>query len=263
MEKFTFEQLKYFLDEKYNEYNNKQFIQSDPIQIPHTFSQKENIEIAGFLASTIAWGQRKSIISNSKKMMEIMENNPIEYLKNVSDNEIDKIRNITHRTYNYEDFQFFVKSLKNIYLNHNGLENVFTTGFQKNNTVKEAIKYFREVFFSIPFPERTSRHVANVDKKSAAKRINMFLMWMVRHDDNGVHFGIWKRIPTSALMLPIDVHTGNTARALGLLTRTQTDWQAVEEVSDNLRKFDPIDPIKYDFSLFGIDLNKLLNKPVK
>jgi uncharacterized protein (TIGR02757 family) len=256
MEKFKFKQLKELLDQKYAEYNNKSFIDTDPIQIPHRFEQKENIEISAFLSSTIAWGQRKSIINNSKKMMAVMDNNPIEYLKNVSDKEIEKIRDITHRTFNYIDFQFFIKSLKNIYTNYGGLEKVFTDGYKKNNTIKEAIRYFREIFFSIPFLERTSRHIANVEKNSAAKRINLLLMWMVRKDNSGVHFGLWNKIPTSSLMLPIDIHTGNTARALGLLNRKQNDWKAVEEVTSSLREFDPIDPVKYDFSLFGIDLNK-------
>jgi len=258
MENFTFEELKKYLNKKYLEYNTKAFIETDPIQIPHQFSQKENIEISAFLASTIAWGQRKSIISNSKKMMSLMDNNPIDFLQNSTDKDIENITNIVHRTFNYEDFQFFLKSLKNIYLIHGGLENVFTEGYKEDFTIKQSIRHFRDVFFEIPFPERTSRHVANVDKNSAAKRINLFLMWMVRKDCRGVHFGLWKKIPTSALMLPIDVHSGNTARALGLLTRKQNDWKAVEEVTENLRKFDSMDPVKYDFALFGISLNKLL-----
>jgi len=259
IEKLSYEDIKNLLDEKYYEYNKRDFIQTDPIQIPHKFSQAENIEISAFLASTIAWGQRKSIINNSNKMMEIMENNPIEYLKNVTDKEIEQIKGITHRTFNSEDFKYFVKSLKNIYLNHGGLKSVFEKGFNHSNTIKDAIIYFRTIFFEQPYPEKTGRHIANVEKNSAAKRINMFLMWLVRKDKEGVHFGIWNNIPTSALMLPIDVHTGNTARALGLLTRTQTDWKAVEEVTESLREFDKNDPVKYDFSLFGIDLNKLLD----
>jgi len=259
IEKLSYDDIKNLLEEKYHKYNNSDFIQTDPIQIPHKFSQPENIEISAFLASTIAWGQRKSIINNSNKMMELMENNPIEYLKNVSDKEIEKIKGITHRTFNSEDFKYFVKSLQNIYLNCGGLQQVFEDGYNQYNTVKDAIIYFRKIFFKLPYPEKTGRHIANVEKNSAAKRINMFLMWMVRRDNYGVHFGIWRSIPPSSLMLPIDVHTGNTARALGLLTRTQTDWKAVEEVTESLREFDKNDPIKYDFSLFGIDLNKLLN----
>lgn len=258
MEKLTFDELKNILDEKYKEYNTKSFIETDPIQIPHSFSQKENIEISGFLASTIAWGQRKTIINNSKKMIALMENNPIDFLLNSSEKEIEKITNFVHRTFNHIDFQFFLKSLKNIYKNYGSLENVFSEGFNKKQSVKEAIRYFRDVFFSIPYPERTSRHIANVEKNSAAKRINLFLMWMIRKDKNGVHFGIWNKIPTSSLMLPIDVHSGNTARALGLLSRKQNDWKAVEEVTENLRKFDKNDPVKYDFALFGISLNKLI-----
>jgi len=247
-------EIKKLLDQKYNEFNNQSFIQTDPIQIPHRFSQKENIEISAFLTSIIAWGNRKMIINNANKMMNILDNNPIDFIQNASQKEIENLPDFKHRTFNEIDFKFFIKSLQNIYKNHGGLENVFTKGYQKNNTVKNSMIHFREIFFSIPFPERTTKHIANVAKNSAAKRINMFLMWLVRNDNRGVHFGLWKNIPTSALMLPIDVHSGNTARRLGLLTRNANDWKAVEEISEQLRNFDPKDPIKYDFALFGLDI---------
>ncbi len=249
------DELKQLLEEKYLQFNTPDFIQSDPIQIPHTFGTKENIEISGFLAATIAWGNRKMIIRNAYRMIDLMGGDPYYFVKNATDEDIDSIEEFKHRTFNVIDFRYFLKALKNIYLNHGGLERVFNDGFIIDNTVKSAISYFRKVFFSLDdYPHRTEKHVSNVDKGSAAKRINMFLMWMVRDDGRGVHFGLWRKIPASALMLPLDVHTGNAARDLGLLKRKQNDWKAVEEVTANLRIFDPQDPVKYDFALFGLDL---------
>ncbi len=251
---FDFEQLKQLLDEKYLQFNTPDFIQSDPIQIPHMFSGKEDIEISGFLAATIAWGNRKMIIRNALRMIDLMDGQPYDFLVNASDSDIDAIDNFTHRTFNITDFRYFIRALRNIYVNHGGLEQVFTQGFTSGGTIKSAIAHFRRVFFELPHPDRTEKHVSCVSRGSAAKRINMFLMWMVRNDGRGVHFGLWEKIPASALMLPLDVHTGNSARALGLLTRKQNDWKAVEEVTANLRRFDADDPVKYDFALFGLDL---------
>ncbi len=253
---FDFDQLKQLLEEKYLQYNTPAFIETDPIQIPHLFSRKEDIEISGFLAATIAWGNRKMIIRNALRMMEIMDNSPYEFIIGATEEDIMSIDDFVHRTFNVIDLQYFLRAIQNIYLNHGGLEAVFSAGYQQGGDVQSAIIYFRKVFFSLPgFPRRTEKHVSCVSRGSAAKRINMFLMWMVRNDGRGVHFGLWKSIPASALMLPLDVHTGNAARALGLLRRKQNDWKAVEEVTANLRKFDPNDPIKYDFALFGLDLD--------
>lgn len=243
---------KELLEEKHNQYNTPDFIISDPIQIPHKFTNKEDIEIAAFLSSTIAWGNRKMIIRNAKQMIEIMHNNPYEFILNLSQEDLDEITDFKHRTFQLVDFKYFLQSLQNIYKNHNGLENVFTKGYEIDNSVFSAIKYFRKVFFELPHEQRTEKHVANVEKKSAAKRINMFLMWMVRKDRRGVHFGLWNRIPTSALKIPLDVHVGNTARALGLLSRKQNDWKAVEELTNNLKQFNNNDPVKFDFALFGL-----------
>ncbi len=258
MENINYEHLKDLLERKYQEYNNNAFIETDPIQIPHLFTSRENIEISAFLSSTIAWGQRKSIINNARKMILLMENDPYKYLTTASDSEIDSIYRVVHRTFNTEDFKYFLRSLRNIYLNHGGLRQVFEDGYHIDLTVKSAIIHFREIFFELPHLSRTERHIADVKKNSAAKRINMFLMWMIRKDSEGVHFGLWDKIPVSKLMLPIDVHSGNTARKLGLLLRKQNDWKAVEEVTANLRKLDADDPVKYDFALFGIDLTKAL-----
>ncbi len=245
-------ELKEFLDEKYDLYNRPEFIETDPIQIPHQFTRKEDIEIAGFLASTIAWGNRKMIIRNAKKMMSVMQNEPYNFLLNAKISEIKKIATIGHRTFKPIDFQYFLISLRNIYRKYGGLEKVFSEGYNKNNNVFEAISYFRKIFFELPHEKRTEKHIANTEKKSAAKRINMFLMWMVRKDSRGVHFGIWDKIPVSELMMPLDVHSGNTARALGLLNRKQNDKKAVEELTNSLKIFDRNDPVKYDFALFGL-----------
>jgi len=244
-------ELKDFLDEKVQKFNQPFFIESDPIQVPKQFSQKANIEISAFLTATIAWGNRLSIIGNASKLMSLMDFQPHDFILNASKNEIQTLNRFVHRTFNGDDCVFFIHSLRNIYKNHNGLEIVFQKGFEKNYTVKSALEYFYLVFFEIE-GERTRKHVSNVKKGSSAKRLNMFLRWLVRKDKNGVDFGIWKEIPTSALMLPLDVHTGNVARKLGLLKRKSKDGKAVEEITSELCKFDPIDPIKYDFALFGL-----------
>lgn len=244
-------ELKAFLEEKTAKYNNPKFIESDPIQVPHLFSQKENIEIAAFLTSSIAWGNRRSIINNALKLMNWMDNHPYDYILNASRIEKEKLQHFVHRTFNGSDCLFFVESLKNIYQNHGGLQTIFETGFQKENTVRSALIFFHETFFEIS-GERTRKHVANVEKGASAKKLNMFLRWMARSDKAGVDFGLWNGIPTYALMLPLDVHTGNVARKLGLLRRKQNDWKAVEEVTSFLRRFDSSDPVKYDFALFGL-----------
>ncbi len=252
MTKFSKITQKEFLEEKHNQYNTPDFINSDPIQIPHQFTKKEDIEIIAFLSSIIAWGNRKMIIRNAKRITEIMQNNPYEFILNLSKADLENISDFKHRTFQLIDFKYFLLSLQNIYKNHNGLEAIFTKGFNYEKSIFSAIKYFREVFFELPHEKRTEKHIANVTKKSAAKRLNMFLMWMIRNDKRGVHFGLWKKIPTSELKIPLDVHVGNTARSLALLTRKQNDWQAVEELTNNLKQFDKNDPVKYDFALFGL-----------
>jgi uncharacterized protein (TIGR02757 family) len=246
-----FPDLKDFLDEKVLKYNQAFFIETDPIQVPKGFSEKENIEIAAFLTSTIAWGNRVSIIKNATKLMSLMDNQPFEFVVDATDTDLKRLESFVHRTFNGSDTVFFVQSLRNIYKNHNGLQNVFETGFQKEKTVKSALSEFHKMFFEIG-GERSRKHVSNVEKGSSAKRLNMFLRWMVRNDWCNVDFGLWSGIPQSALMLPLDVHTGNVARKLGLLQRKSNDWQAVEEVTLALRTFDPADPVKYDFALFGL-----------
>ena len=251
----TTTEIKNFLDEKVELYNNPNFIESDPIQIPHLFSQKEDIEIAGFLSATIAWGNRKMIIKNGHRMMDLMGNTPYDFVMSHSKNDLKQLEKFVHRTFNSLDFNYFIKSLKNIYSNHNGLETVFYNG-QLNNTdsraMQMAISEFKKVFFELPHLTRTEKHISDPMGNSAAKRINMFLRWMVRQDNKGVDLGIWKSISPSLLSCPLDVHSGNVARKLGILLRTQNDGKALVELDSKLRIYDPVDPVKYDFALFGL-----------
>lgn len=237
------------LEEKFIQFNQTSFIENDPISIPHLFSAKEDIEIAGFLAATIAWGQRKTIVTNARKMIQLMDDAPYDFILHHEGKDLWRLKGFVHRTFNSEDFEFFVKALQHIYINHGGLESVFARNAEN---MQQSIHYFKKVFFEIEHPQRSTKHIADPLKKSSAKRINMFLRWMCRNDKSGVDFGIWKSISPKHLMCPLDVHSGNVARKLGLLTRTQNDWQAVEELTYQLRKFDKNDPVKYDFSLFGL-----------
>ena len=246
-------ELKKFLDEKAEIFNCPAFIETDPIQIPRQFSQLENIEIAAFLTSVISWGSRPAIIKNAFRLMNLMDNQPHNFITQAPSSEYNILKSFVHRTFNGNDAIFFCRSLHNIYQNHGGLQAVFETGWQKQHSVKSALEHFYQVFFEIS-GERTRKHIANVEKGASAKRLNMYLRWMVRNDHTGVDFGIWKNIPASALMLPLDIHTGNVARKLGILKRKQNDWKAVEEVMTILRKLDPADPVKYDFALFGLGI---------
>ena len=244
-------ELKDFLDEKVLQYNTLDFIESDPVQIPHLFTRKEDIEIAGFLSATIAWGNRTMIIKNSHRMIDLMGNAPFDFVMSHSDDDLQRLETFVHRTFNGQDFSSFIKSLQNIYLNHNGLEAVFSK-HQEPASIQKSISEFKKTFFEIPHQYRTQKHVSDPMKGSAAKRINMYLRWMCRQDKKGVDLGIWKRIPPAILSCPLDVHSGNVARKLGLLTRKQNDGKAVAELDAKLRKLDPTDPVKYDFALFGL-----------
>lgn len=250
--KIQFSEIKALLDDRAKLYNNPDFIETDPIQIPHAFTRKEDIEIAGFLAATIAWGQRKSIIKNANKLMDLLDNSPYEFITQSSNREKEIVRSFVHRTFNGSDCLFFLLSLQNIYKYHGGLENIFTNGYRDEGSIFGSFKHFRKVFLDIEHDKHVTKHLSDVVSNSSAKRLNMYLRWMVRKDENEVDFGIWKDIPASSLMLPLDVHTGDVARALGILGRTQNDWKAVEEITAVLRAFDPEDPIKYDYALFGI-----------
>lgn len=244
-------ELKEFLDTKVIEYNQPKFIDSDPIQIPHRYNLKEDIEIAGFISATIAWGNRKSIIKNASRFMDFMGNAPYDFVMNHSSNDLEQLSPFVHRTFNGADAMQFIKSLKHIYTNHGGLENVFSK-YASPDSVQPAISVFKSLFFEIDHLKRTEKHISDPLKKSAAKRINMYLRWMVRNDNTGVDFGIWNNLSPAQLSCPLDVHSGNVARKLGLLNRKQNDAKALYELDNALRALDPKDPVKYDFALFGL-----------
>ncbi|MGI6718863.1 MAG: TIGR02757 family protein [Bacteroidales bacterium] len=252
--------VKDLLDYYYNFFDKKQFIETDPISIPHKFTKKEDIEIAGFFAATIAWGNRTSIIKTANNFCERLDNSPFDFITNSSEKEIyNAIKGFYYRTFKEEDALGFMHSIQNIYKNLGGLEKVFTDGYNLYETdkIKNSIIYFRNSFLKVDILERTKKHIANPSKGSAAKRINMFLRWMVRKDNNGVDFGLWNNINTKDLIIPLDVHVGNTVRKLNILNRKANDWRAAEEVTSVLRTFDENDPIKYDFALFGISNSKI------
>lgn len=244
-------ELKDFLDEKAHFYENPKFIESDPIQIVHQFSSKEDQEIAGFLTATIAWGNRKSIINNATKMMQLMDNDPFDFVLNHKETDLDNLSNFVHRTFNGEDLKTFVRGLQHIYTKHGGLEEVFLAN-AKENDLQTSIHHFKKHFFEIDHLQRTQKHISDPLKKSAAKRINMYLRWMVRPADAGVDFGIWRKLKPAQLSCPLDVHSGRVARQLGLLKRKQNDATALLELDTALRKLDPADPVKYDYALFGL-----------
>ena len=246
-------ELKSLLDEKLEFYNTPSFIGNDPISIPHRFSSRADIEISGFLVATIAWGQRTTIVKNGFRLMQLMDNQPGEFVMHAGKSELRALEGFVHRTFNGDDLLFFIESLRNLYRKPGGMEAVFAEGLALNaSDMAGVIVHFRNVLLQTPHLPRSEKHLANPANGSSAKRINMFLRWMVRHDAAGVDFGLWKSISPALLCCPLDVHVGNVARKLGLLTRSQDDWKAVEELTEVLRSFDPEDPIKYDFALFGM-----------
>lgn len=247
----TFDELRDFLNEKSMQYNNPEFILHDPIQIPHQYTEKEDIEVAGFLTATISWGNRKSILKSAKSMMDHMGNSPYDFVINHTDEGLQSIYGSVHRTFHAIDFIHFIKALRHLYLHEEGLEGVFNR-YQTASSLQTAIHQLKKHFFSIPHQNRTQKHIPDPMKGSAAKRINMFLRWMIRKDNAGVDFGLWKRLSPAKLSCPLDVHTGSVARKLGLLTRNQNDAMAVRELDTVLRRFDPEDPVRYDYALFGL-----------
>ncbi|MCB8994241.1 MAG: TIGR02757 family protein [Bacteroidales bacterium] len=244
-------EIKPFLETYVDYFNQPSFIASDPIQVPHSLSKSEDIEIAGFLTATLAWGQRPVMIRNAFALIDSMPDGPFQFLMEADEDDLMFFNSFTHRTFNGTDCIFFLTSLQNIYRNHGGLKEVFEQGFHDTGNIPGAIMHFRNVFFNIPFPSRSLKHIADVQNNAAGKRINMFLRWMVRKDTKGVDFGLWD-IPASSLYIPLDLHSGKVARELGLLKRSQNDWKAVRELTFRLREFDPADPVKYDFALYGL-----------
>lgn len=251
-------------------YNRPSFIEHDPIFVPHQFSRKEDREIAAFLTATIAWGNRKSIVQSSLRIMQLMDNSPADFILGFSETDLRSFRGFVHRTFSETDLVTFCFALKNIYEKHGGMEAVFYEGAKQwdpgnpghgSSPVKTAIEHFRNIFFSIPHPKRSRKHVSDPGSGSASKRLNMMLRWLVRKDEVGVDLGIWTRFSASVLYCPLDVHSGRVARSLGLLQRKQNDWKAVEELTARLRLLDPADPVKYDFALFGMGVFEKLKHP--
>jgi uncharacterized protein (TIGR02757 family) len=242
------------LNEKVVIYNQPSFISADPVSIPHRFSKLQDVEIAGFFAAIFAWGNRTTIINKTTELLQLMDNAPHDFVLNAGADELNRFENFKHRTFNTTDLLYCVEFFKHHYTNNNSLQTAFTKWMHTDDEdVENALTGFHHYFFSLPYiPERTRKHIAAPQKNSSCKRLNMFLRWMVRQDNCGVDFGIWKNIQPSQLICPLDVHVARVARNLGLLQRTQNDWQAAQELTANLRKLDEQDPVKYDFALFGL-----------
>lgn len=238
---------------KHDQYNRPEFILNDPIQVPHGFSDREDIEIAAFLTASIAWGTRASIIKNANRIMELMDRSPSGFIRSADSSDLDRFDRFVHRTFNFTDMSCFVRALQRIYNGQGGLEALFNEGYRRGGAYGSLV-HVRRGFIEAGLSGRTMKHVSDVENGSAAKRLNLFLMWMVRNDPAGVHFGLWRGISPAGLMIPLDTHVGRVARMLGLLKRKSNDWQAVEELTGELRKIDPEDPCKFDFSLFGLGL---------
>ncbi|RBQ05401.1 TIGR02757 family protein [Pedobacter miscanthi] len=280
-----FLELKNFLDGKVEQYNQPNFITNDPVCIPHLFEQKQDVEIAGFFAAVLAWGQRKTIINKCRELLGRMDNAPYDFVLNHNDNDLRRLLHFKHRTFNDTDLLYFISFFKQHYQHFDSLEqafipqqDVFKSAYLEvsstdeqievsssacyssnlNFTIEQALNHFRSYFFSLEdFPHRTKKHISSPRQKSTCKRLNMFLRWMVRADDKGVDFGIWETLKPKDLVCPCDVHVDRVGRLLGLINRKQTDWLTAVELTENLKQFDPNDPVKYDFALFGLGVEKV------
>jgi len=258
VEKKNITNLKKFLDKKVAEFNNPSFIKDDPVCIPHLFSKKQDIEIAGFFASIFAWGIRKTIINKCKSLLQLMDNAPHDFCVNHTDSDLKRLVGFCHRTFNDTDLLYFISFLKFHYSNHKSLESAFFNHetiqqFNNSDTIETSLNYFYHYFFSMEdVPLRTKKHIASPQKNSSCKRLNMYLRWMVRDDRKGVDFGLWKKITPAQLICPVDVHVARVSRHFNLLSRKQVDWLAAIELTEALRNFDHDDPVKYDFALFGL-----------
>ena len=243
------------LEEKYLQYNKLNFLEEDPLQIPHLFTKKQDIEISGFFAAILAWGQRNTILKKCHELLERMEHSPYEFIINSSSNDLKSLIGFKHRTFNYTDTLYFLEFFQWYYKEHDSLQDFFA----KYEDMSYALAAFHELFFHLEdAPQRTRKHIASPARNSKCKRLNMFLRWMVRNDDSGVDFGLWPKISTASLYMPLDVHVERNARKLNLILRKQVDWKTTVELTNNLKKIDPKDPVKYDFALFGMGIeNKL------
>lgn len=248
--------MKEFLDEKVSTFNRPEFISDDPVSIPHMFSKKQDVEIAGFFAAVLAWGQRPTIIRKCRELMAWMDDDPYNFILHHKDRDLKRFEEFRHRTFNGTDALYFIEALRSLYSRHRSLEDAFVIP-QTEKTVEQGLIRFHHLFFGLEnHPHRTRKHLPTPERKSTCKRINMYLRWMVRRDTCGVDFGIWERIAPSQLLCPCDLHVDRVARRLRLIKRKQTDWLTVLELTENLRKLDPVDPVKYDFALFGIGVGE-------
>lgn len=248
------------LEALYDKYDRPDFIEADPVSVPHRFSQREDREIAGFLAATIAWGNRRSIVRNGCRMMQYMDNAPAAFVRDASERELAALGGFAHRTFNGGDFRDFVLAIRALCLRYGGIGSFFESRYALHKDMTRVLDDFRRAFFRTEHAPRCEKHISSVERGAACKRLNMYLRWMVRRDGRGVDFGLWTSIPMSALYLPLDVHSGDMARALGLLERRPNDWRAVVEATGALSKFDATDPVKYDYALFGAGISGFLKQ---
>lgn len=254
----TFEELHDLLETLHERYNRAEFIEADPISIPHSFERDEDREIAGFLAATIAWGNRKAIVKSARRMVEMMDNAPFDFTMDASDEDLRPLLRYVHRTFNGEDFRDFIVALRHICTRWGSIGEAVQGLYEREETIEGVLAELRKEFFEVDHSSHCEKHLSSIAKGASCKRLNMYFRWFVRRDNRGVDFGTWRRIPTSALYLPLDVHTGNMGRALGLLERKANDWKAVAEITEALRQHDAEDPVKYDFALFGAGIEGFL-----
>jgi len=250
----NFPEIKDFLDERYREYSNPSFISTDPVSVPHHYSGKQDIEISGFWTAVLSWGKRATIIRKANELFSLMDHAPYEFILNHEDNDLIKLLTFRHRTFNATDTLYFIHFLHSYYSDHDSLEDLFLPD-PGENTIESGLNRFHSAFFNLPeAPERTRKHISAPERKSACKRLNMFLRWMVRTNAEGVDFGIWHKIKPSQLVCPCDLHVDRVARKLGLITRNHADWKAAVELTENLKILDRNDPVKYDYALFGLGI---------
>ena len=247
--------MRELLERLHDRYNNESFIEADPISVPHSFTRPVDREIAGFLAATIAWGNRRAIVQSAHRMMRYMDNAPEDFVRNATEADMEYLRTYVHRTFNGVDFQDFVRGLCHIITEWGSVGNYFETRYEEHGDLRPVFSDFRRDFFAAEHDAHCEKHLSSIDKGAACKRLCMYLRWFVRHDDRGVDFGMWRRIPMSALYMPLDIHTGRMGRNLGLLNRKQSDWKAVEELTASLRELHADDPVRYDYSLFGLGIS--------
>ena len=247
--------MRELLERLHDRYNNESFIEADPISVPHSFTRPVDREIAGFLAATIAWGNRRAIVQSAHRMMRYMDNAPEDFVRNATETDMEYLRTYVHRTFNGVDFQDFVRGLRHIITEWGSVGNYFETRYEEHGDLRPVFSDFRRDFFAAEHDVHCEKHLSSIDKGAACKRLCMYLRWFVRHDDRGVDFGMWRRIPMSALYMPLDIHTGRMGRNLGLLNRKQSDWRAVEELTASLRELHADDPVRYDYSLFGLGIS--------